>query len=72
MIGSDKKVRTLLDALRKEGIDESAIARLHAPVGLPIGSHTPEEIAVSIVAEMIGVRNGILLHEHHRPGVQES
>ena len=72
MIGSEKKVRTLLDALRKEGIDESAIARLHAPVGLPIGSHTPEEIAVSIVAEMIGVRNGILLHEHHRPGVEKS
>ena len=34
-----------------------ALAELHAPIGLPIGAETPEEIAVSIAAEMIGVRN---------------
>lgn len=40
------------------GISEEALGRLHAPVGLPIGSHQPPEIAISILADMIAVRNG--------------
>ncbi len=59
MIGSGKKVRSVLEALRGEGVDEGRLARVVAPVGLTIGSHTPEEIAVSIVAQMIAVRNGL-------------
>ena len=42
---------------RKEGIDEKILEAIHAPIGLPIKSETPEEIAVSIAAEIIRVRN---------------
>jgi xanthine dehydrogenase accessory factor len=58
MIGSAKKVRALFEQLRQDGASPEQLARVRAPVGFPIGSHTPEEIAVSIVAQMIGVRNG--------------
>lgn len=61
MLGSANKVSVVLEGLRASGVDAARIARINAPIGLPIGSHTPEEIAVSIVAEMIAVRNGIPL-----------
>ena len=55
LLGSHGKVRRLLD---EEGLSELAqAAHFHAPMGLAIGSHTPEEIAVSIAAQMIAVRN---------------
>jgi xanthine dehydrogenase accessory factor len=38
---------------------DAQLARLHGPVGLPIGSHTPPEIAVAILAEMTAVKNGV-------------
>ena len=57
MLGSVNKVQVVLEGLRASGVDEARIARIRTPVGLPIGSHTPDEIAVSIVAEMIAVRN---------------
>jgi xanthine dehydrogenase accessory factor len=53
MIGSKKKIQTLYKNLAKEGIPESLLKRVHAPIGLDIGSETPEEIAVSIVAQLI-------------------
>lgn len=59
MLGSKGKVRELFDALRAEGIGDERLAQVVAPIGVSIGSHTPEEIAVSIVAQMIGRRNGI-------------
>ena len=43
------------------GIDESTLSRLHGPVGLPIGSRTPAEIAVAILAELTAVRRGVRL-----------
>ncbi len=56
MIGSKKKIRTLYQSLMKEGISKETLSRVHAPIGLDINSETPEEIAVSIAAELIKVR----------------
>lgn len=55
-IGSKRKVRMILEQLASEGFDRSKVEALAAPVGLDIGAETPEEIAVSILAEMIAVR----------------
>ncbi|MBW2130402.1 MAG: XdhC family protein [Deltaproteobacteria bacterium] len=59
MIGSRRKVSLIFDKLREEGFGEADIKRVHAPIGLDIGAETPEEIAVSIVAELIKVRAGL-------------
>ncbi len=56
MIGSKKKIVTLYQGLNKKGISKETLNRVHAPIGLDINSETPEEIAVSIVAELIKVR----------------
>lgn len=56
MIGSRRKVTEILNALQTEGVPQAALERVHAPMGLNIGAVTPEEIAVSVVAEMIAVR----------------
>lgn len=58
MIGSKRKVIGVVKELEKEGIPASAFERISAPMGLEIGAITPEEIAVSVVAEMIAVRRG--------------
>ena len=56
MIGSKRKVIGVVKELEKEGIPPAAFERTFAPMGLDIGAITPEEIAVSIVAEMIAMR----------------
>jgi xanthine dehydrogenase accessory factor len=56
MIGSRRKRDAIYDRLRAEGFSDAALARVHCPIGLPIGAETPEEIAVSIVAELIAAR----------------
>jgi len=53
MIGSRKKRDAIYKALLKDGFSQAEIDRVHSPIGLSIGAETPEEIAVSIVAEMI-------------------
>lgn len=58
MIGSRRKVALLQEKLREEGIPGDRLKAVHAPVGLDIGAETPVEIAVSIMAEIIKVRNG--------------
>ncbi len=56
LIGSKRKVISIFKVLAEEGVPRAAVERVHAPIGLEIGALTPEEIAVSIVAEMIAVR----------------
>lgn len=56
MIGSKKKIAQIFNELEQQGTPTGALARVHAPIGLDIGSETPEEIAVSIVAELIQER----------------
>lgn len=57
MLGSRAKVRTLKEKLAAEGVDPVLLSRLRAPVGLDIGAETPEEIAVSILAEILADLN---------------
>ena len=56
MIGSIAKRETVFDKLRADGLADEQLARVHAPIGLEIGAETPEEIAVSILAQVIQVR----------------
>ena len=58
LIGSKAKVKRIYDALRQEGLPPDALQRIHAPIGLDIGAITPQEIAVSILAELIAVKHG--------------
>lgn len=60
LIGSRAKVARLYDALKNEGLSLQKTACIHAPVGLDIGAVTPQEIAVSILAELIAVKYGKL------------
>lgn len=58
MIGSRRRVRAVFEALLRDGIDPERLETLRAPIGLDVGAETPEEIAVSIVAELIQQRRG--------------
>jgi len=58
MIGSKRRVRTVMRHIEERGLGVVALERVHAPIGLDIGAETPAEIAVSIAAELIKVRRG--------------
>ncbi len=58
LIGSARKVRGVFARLAEEGVPGERLRRVHAPIGVEIGAVTPEEIAVSILAEMTAVRRG--------------
>ncbi len=58
LLGSRPKVVHIFTALEKQGIAKEQLARVQAPMGLEIGAQTPEEIAISILAELIAVRRG--------------
>ena len=57
LVASPEKGGTIKERLAKEGFSREELARIVSPAGVPIGSQTPEEIAVSIAAQMIRVRN---------------
>ena len=56
MIGSKKKVTDIRERLQKKGVSKEKLDSIYAPIGLYIGAETPEEIAISIMAEIIKVR----------------
>ena len=58
MIGSRAKVARIYEALEADGITPEQLRKVHAPVGLDLGAVTPQEIAVSILAELIAVKYG--------------
>lgn len=58
VIGSLRHTAPHVAALRERGVEDAAIRRVHRPVGLNIGSHTPAEIAVATLAGLIADRNG--------------
>ena len=58
VIGSRKRWNTTVKELNQQGISDEKLARIHSPIGLGIGAETPEEIAVSILAEILMLRGG--------------
>ena len=57
LLGSKKKIEKMFDDYKKEGIDENILKQIHSPIGIQIKSQTPEEIGISIAAEIIKVKN---------------
>jgi xanthine dehydrogenase accessory factor len=58
MIGSRAKIARIYDALAADGVAPALLEKVHAPIGVDIGAVTPQEIAVSILAELIAVKHG--------------
>ena len=58
MIGSKRRTSAVLSHLEAEGFSRAELDTIHTPIGLDIGAETPEEIAVSIMAEVIMLRRG--------------
>jgi len=57
LMGSKRKIKSIFDLLRQDGVDEKLFNRVHTPIGLEIEADSPEEIAISIAAEIIKVKN---------------
>jgi xanthine dehydrogenase accessory factor len=70
MIGSRAKVARIVEALRESGASAEWLANVRAPIGLAIGAVTPEEIAISIAAELVAVRRGVAADRAGRPMAQ--
>lgn len=60
LLASRRKVLSFAHDLREQGVSEDALRRLHSPVGLDLGAETPEEIAISILAEILQVKKGAI------------
>jgi xanthine dehydrogenase accessory factor len=72
MIGSKRKVLSVYQALEKEGYSPAEFAGVYAPMGLEIGALSPEEIAMSITAELIAVRRNVRSAQHKKLHVREA
>jgi xanthine dehydrogenase accessory factor len=57
MLGSRHKIDKMFEELEQENVDKNFLSNIYSPVGLPINSQTPEEIAISIAAEIISIKN---------------
>ena len=57
MMGSGRRIAVVKERLLAAGVPENVVSSLHAPIGLPIRAETPEEIAVSVLAEIISIKN---------------
>jgi xanthine dehydrogenase accessory factor len=66
MIGSKRKVLSVYQALEKEGYTPEEFSRVYAPMGLEIGALSPEEIAISITAELVAVRRNAQSAQHKK------
>jgi xanthine dehydrogenase accessory factor len=66
MIGSKRKVLSVYQALEKEGYTPEEFSRVYAPMGLEIGALSPEEIAISITAELVAVRRNVQSAQHKK------
>ncbi|KGK82725.1 XdhC/CoxI family protein [Clostridium sp. HMP27] len=58
MIGSKGKVINMINRLKEKGVDKEALERVYAPIGLKLGGNEPNEIAISIFAEILMIKNG--------------
>jgi xanthine dehydrogenase accessory factor len=57
VIGSKRRWATTVKALKEQGVSDEKIAKVHSPIGLELQAETPEEIAVSIMAEVLMLHN---------------
>lgn len=71
MIGSRRKVATLMEQLRQEGFSEAQLSKVYAPIGLAIATEKPAEIAVAILAEILLVKNNGQTGHLRDAGIQE-
>jgi xanthine dehydrogenase accessory factor len=66
-LGSRKTHRKRVAALKEEGFGDQELARIHAPIGLPLGGRSPEEIALAVIAEVVAARYGQALVRREGP-----
>lgn len=57
MMGSKRKIKTIFEALLLDGVDDKLFKKVHTPIGIEIEAESPEEIAISIAAEIIKIKN---------------
>jgi len=63
LMGSKRKIKSIFDTLRNDGVDEKLFERVHTPIGIEIEAESPEEIAISIAAEVIKIKNNTLIDQ---------